>query len=216
MSDFVEWIAAEADGQDPAENAEAMRQLLKATADQKSPGEISPRAASGQELPAHNFPARPPELDAACAAGSPTGSVPYHNAEEDWDRDPDLWLYRKKTNALLRRYMRWSLEAGRVPSLLGRELFRAKISTHSATTFESRVIFLHDMERCLDRLQGFDRQLIARVCLQEYDHEAAARILQCTRRTLLRRLPELIDELSEAFLKAGLLERLPETKEEAR
>ena len=48
-----------------------------------------------------------------------------------------------------------------------------------------------------------------------YDQEAAARILQCNRKTLGRRLPELIDELSEAFLKAGLLERLPETKEEA-
>jgi DNA-directed RNA polymerase specialized sigma24 family protein len=135
--------------------------------------------------------------------------------DHDWDSDPDIWLYRKKTAALLRRYMRWSLEAGRLPSLLGRELFRAKITAYTATTFESRVIFLHDMERCLDRLQDFDRQLIARVCLQEYDQEAAARILQCNRKTLGRRLPELIDELSEAFLKAGLLERLPETKEEA-
>lgn len=131
--------------------------------------------------------------------------------ENDWERDPDIWLYRRKTRTILRRYMRWSLEAGRVPSVLGRELFRAKISAYSATTFEARVIFLHDVERCLDRLQDFDRQIIARVCLQEYDHEAAARILDCSRRTLLRRLPELIDELSEAFLKAELLDRLPET-----
>ena len=102
-----------------------------------------------------------------------------------------------------------------MPSLLGRELFRAKITAFTATTFEARVIFLHDVERCLDRLQDFDRQIIARVCLQEYDHEAAARILHCNRRTLLRRLPELIDELSEMFLKADLLDRLPETNEEA-
>jgi len=73
---------------------------------------------------------------------------------------------------------------------------------------------LHDIETCLDRLEHFDRQIIGRVCLQEYDHEAAARILHCTRRTLLRRLPELIDELSEAFLKADLLDRLPETNED--
>ncbi|MGC2173058.1 MAG: hypothetical protein WA555_18855 [Candidatus Sulfotelmatobacter sp.] len=63
-------------------------------------------------------------------------------------------------------------------------------------------------------MQGFDRQLVTRILLQEYDHEAAARILQCTRRTIERRLPDLIDELSEAFLKAQLLSRLPETKEE--
>jgi DNA-directed RNA polymerase specialized sigma24 family protein len=178
MSGFVEWIAAQADG---------------------------------QELPAHNFPAPP-----RAASGAALQSVTEPSSERDWDRDdPDIWLYRKKTWGLLRRYMQWSLEAGRLPSLLGREFFRAKITAHSATTFESRVIFLHDMERCLDRLQDFDRQIIARVCLQEYDHEAAAQILQCTRRTLLRRLPDLIDELSEAFLKAELLDRLPETSEES-
>jgi DNA-directed RNA polymerase specialized sigma24 family protein len=140
--------------------------------------------------------------------------------EGDWDcaldRDPDIWLYRKKTWALLRRYMQWSLEAGRVPSLLGRELFRAKITAYSSTTFESRVIFLHDMERCLDQLEDFDRQIIARVALQEYDHPQAARILHCARKTIERRLPDLIDELSEAFLEAELLDRLPETKKEAR
>jgi DNA-directed RNA polymerase specialized sigma24 family protein len=141
-------------------------------------------------------------------------SEPEDELYQDWDRDPDLWLYRRKTTALLRRYMRWSLEAGRVPSLLGRELFRARISSYTATTFEARVIFLHDVETCLDRLQSFDRQIIGRIVLQEYDHEAAAQILQCARRTLLRRLPNLIDELSEVFLKAKLLDRLPETKEE--
>jgi DNA-directed RNA polymerase specialized sigma24 family protein len=135
---------------------------------------------------------------------------------QDWDRDPDLWLYRRKTTALLRRYMRWSLEAGRVPSLLGRELFRARISSYTATTFEARVIFLHDVERCLDGLQDFDRQIIGRVVLQEYNHEAAAQILQCARKTLERRLPGLIDELSEVLLKAELLERLPATKDEMR
>jgi DNA-directed RNA polymerase specialized sigma24 family protein len=111
--------------------------------------------------------------------------------------------------------MRWSMEAGRVPSLLGRELFRAKISAFTATTFEARVIFLHDIERCLEKFKGFDGQLIARVLLQEYDHEAAARILQCTRRTLERRLPELLDELSKTLLRTDLLERLPETTEKA-
>jgi hypothetical protein len=207
MSDFVEWIAAQAE--DPAENALTMRRPVTPKADQRCPNEPASGRTSWQTLPTHNFPSRLPELNRA-----ETETAPKHNSESAWERDPDLWLYRRKTTDLLRRYMRWSLEAGRVPSLLGRELFRAKITANTATTFEERVIFLHDVERCLDRLQGFDRQLIARVCLQEYDHEAAARILQCARKTLERRMPELIDELSEAFLKAGLLTRLPETKEE--
>src|SRR5579872_4845068 len=37
--------------------------------------------------------------------------------------NPDLWLYRDRTVALLRRYMRLSIEVGRMPSLLGREFF---------------------------------------------------------------------------------------------
>jgi hypothetical protein len=155
-----------------------------------------------QKLAGHDFPAK-------TADGESWGI----HAVEVWQNDPDIWLYRKKTIALLRRYMQWSLEAGRVPSLLGRELFRAKISSYSATTFEARVIFLHDVERCLERMQSFDRQLIARVLLQEHDHEAAARMLQCTRKTLERRLPQLIDELSENLLRSDLMERLPETTE---
>jgi hypothetical protein len=207
MRGIVDWIGAQADGPDPEANALHRGEPSIGSVEEQGLRKLSPDVA-GEMLPVHNFPARP------IPDGSQLGSAP----EQDWDRsldcDPDIWLYRKKTWALLRRYMQWSLEAGRLPSLLGRELFRAKITAHSATTFESRVIFLHDMERCLDRLEEFDRQIIARVCLQQYDHESAARILQCTRRTLARRLPELIDELSEAFIKAELLDRLPETNED--
>jgi DNA-directed RNA polymerase specialized sigma24 family protein len=149
------------------------------------------------KLPVHSF----------SQYGRAAGSI----RKREYEDDPDLWLYRKKTVTLLRRYMRWSLEAGRVPSLLGRELFRSRITGLSSTTFEARVIFLHDVERCLNRLETFDQQLVGRVCLQEYDHEAAARILHCTRRTIERRLPELLDELSGMFLRAELLVRLPQT-----
>jgi len=202
MSEFVEWIAAEAEEGGPGKNIPRVEHIR---ANKQATSPSLTRGSEWNKLPAHNFPTQRTITDGGTSRG---------RSKHDWDRDPDIWLYRKKTTALLRRYMRWSLEAGRVPSLLGRELFRARLSAYTATTFEARVIFLHDVERCLDRLQGFDRQIIARVCLQEYDHEAAARILQCTRRTLLRRLPELIDELSEAFLKAELLDRLPETNEE--
>jgi hypothetical protein len=193
MTHLVEWIAAEADG----DAAQGLGDVTVQPREEKTPNSSCATNEDWQNLPAHNFPGR--------GDGAELGT------ERDWQGDPDLWLYRKKTTALLRRYMRWSLEAGRVPSLLGRELFRAKISAFTATTFEARVIFLHDIERCLGRLQSFDRQLIARVVLQEYDHEAAARLLQCTRKTLERRLPELIDELSESLLKSNLLERIPET-----
>ena len=194
MSAGVKWMAAKADS-DPGKDIAAMLIAVNRGGTEET--------WSG--LDSHRLPAT---IDA--------GMEIEIAAQHGWQSDPDIWLYRKKTTALLRRYMRWSLEAGRLPSLLGRELFRAKITAFTATTFEARVIFLHDVEKCLDRLGNFDRQLVARVLLQEYDHESAAKILQCTRKTLERRLPELIDEVSESLLRSDLLERLPETSGESR
>jgi len=42
---------------------------------------------------------------------------------------PEVAFYRKYTEALLRRCVRFSVEAGRAPSLLGREMFRGKVTT---------------------------------------------------------------------------------------
>jgi len=194
MSGYVEWIAAVAEESD-AENALKMAEL----AEEEAAGEESPESVSWQNLPAHNFKARPPTFN---------GDL----AETALDRNPDIWMYRKRTAALLRRYMRLSIQTGRLPSVIGRELFRAKVTAYTATSFEERVIFVHDIETCLERLAPFDQKIIARIVLQEYEHEAAARILQCTRRTIVRRLPEILDNLSEEFLRVRLLVRLPEAK----
>jgi DNA-directed RNA polymerase specialized sigma24 family protein len=107
--------------------------------------------------------------------------------------------------------MRLSLETGRLPSVIGRELFRAKITAYTAATFEDRVIFVHDVEKCLEQLAPFDQKIIARVVLQEHNHERAAAILHCTRKTIERRLPEVIDELSEEFLRIRLLSPMAST-----
>ncbi len=125
--------------------------------------------------------------------------------------DPDLWLYRERTVGMLRRYLRISIEVGRLPSLLGREFFRTRVTSYRVSTFEDAVIFVHDVERSLERLDAFDKKLIGRIVLQEYTHEEAARLLQCGRRTVGRRFPEALDRLSENFLAGGLLTRLPGT-----
>ncbi|HVO63386.1 MAG TPA: sigma factor-like helix-turn-helix DNA-binding protein [Terriglobales bacterium] len=123
-------------------------------------------------------------------------------------RDPDLWLYREKTVGLLRRFLRLSLDTGRVPSLLGREFFRSKVSHRRMFTFEDSVIFVHDVERCLESLDEYSRQLIARIALQEYTHEEAAEIMHCCSKTIQRYYPEALDKLSEIFLVVGLLQPL--------
>ncbi|HEV2470604.1 MAG TPA: hypothetical protein VGS78_15545 [Candidatus Sulfotelmatobacter sp.] len=115
-------------------------------------------------------------------------------------------IYRGRTVAMLRRYMRYSIETGRLPSILGREFFRAKVTSYTVVTFEDRVIFVHDMERCLDRLDEFSRQLIARHILQEHDQAATGRLLNCTERTVRTWVPLALDLLSEILLEVGLLE----------
>jgi DNA-directed RNA polymerase specialized sigma24 family protein len=198
MSGFVDWIGAQADEPDP-EDALNSRPPF-APADERTPGGSSPGRAPWQELPAHDFPQ--PVFNEALLEDDPL------------DRNPDLWLYRSRTVALLRRYMRLSMETGRLPSVIAREVFRAKITTYTATTFEDRVIFVHDVEVCLDRLTPFDQKIIARIILQEYDHERAARALHCTRKTIERRLPQILDELSEVFLEVRMLVPLPGAKKE--
>jgi hypothetical protein len=200
MSGFVDWIGAAADDAYPKD---ALNQGLPLTpADEQSLRESSPTGEPGQDLPAHNFPTR---------VDVPDDMVPNDIQLDDdpLDRNPDLWLYRGRTAAMLRRYMRYSVETGRLPSIVGREFFRAKVTSYTATTFEDRVIFVRDVEKSLDRLEYWDQQLIARIILQEHSQEETARILHWGLRTVERRLPQVLDLISEDFLRVGLLTELP-------
>jgi RNA polymerase sigma factor (sigma-70 family) len=125
--------------------------------------------------------------------------------EDPLDRNPELRTYRRRTVSLLRKYMRYSLETGRMPSLVGREIFGSRVTQYRMTTFEDRVIFVHDMEKCLERLDDLSKQVLAKIVLQEYEHEEAARLMGCTRMTIHRWLVEALDKLSEILLASHLL-----------
>ena len=117
--------------------------------------------------------------------------------------------YRGRTMGLLRRYFRMSLDTGRLPSFLGRELFRASVSSYHVHSFEDVVILVHDVERCLARLDDFSRSLVARVVFQDYTWDETAALVGCSRRTVARRFPRTLDRLSEIFLEVGLLRPFP-------
>ena len=134
--------------------------------------------------------------------------VPSLRASEDIG-EPDLAPYRNHTVALLRRYFRMAHEVGRMPSILGREVFRAKVTDYRASSLEEAVIFVHDVERCLDKVRPFSRAIIGRIILQDFTHEEAARLLGCVERTVRRRLREALDEVSVVFLGCGLLVEKP-------
>lgn len=116
-----------------------------------------------------------------------------------------LSVYRRSCIVMLRRYFRMSIELGRLPAILGREFFRSRSDTIRDAWFEDAVIYVHDVERCIDQLHHFDRQVIARVIFQEYTHEDAARLLQCSDRQVRKRLAIALDVLSQLFLDRHLL-----------
>ncbi len=115
-------------------------------------------------------------------------------------------MYRNHTVVLLRKFFRMSLEIGRMPSLLGGELFRAKVTAYQVHTFEDSVIFVHDMEQCLAKLDYLSRLLIARIFFQEFSHDEVAAELRITRRQVINRMFDALDRTSEILVERELLE----------
>lgn len=129
-------------------------------------------------------------------------------AVEQQQTAPELAFYRKYTEGLLRRYVKMAMEAGRAPSLLGREMFRGKVTNYRVHGFDDVVIFVHDVEKCLAKLDTEQQELIERVALQEYTQGEAAGLLGLPLRTLIRRYGDALDVLTEMFLERKLLEPL--------
>ena len=121
---------------------------------------------------------------------------------------PELAFYRKYTEGMLRRYLRLSMEKGRVPSLLGQEMFRGRVTTYKVRSFEDVVIFVHDVEMCLRRLTDAEQDLLERIAIQEYTQGEAAGLLGMSLRTVVRKYAAAVDTLTGHFLDTGLLEPL--------
>jgi hypothetical protein len=125
------------------------------------------------------------------------------------ETEMELWPYRRRTVALLRRYARASVEVGRLPSLLGREFFRSRVTSYTMRNFEDVVIFVTDMERSIEKLTAIEKKMLAMNVLEEYTIPEVARLLNCTLRTVERSLQEGLDQLSQILLAGGLMEKLP-------
>jgi len=116
-----------------------------------------------------------------------------------------LGFYRKHTEKLLRQYMQTSMEMGRVPSILGNCMFRGRSSSSRRMSFEDRVIFVFDIEKCLKRLDVYSRELVGRIALQEYTQGETAALINQPLRSVARRYAEALDALTGMFLKYELL-----------
>lgn len=117
---------------------------------------------------------------------------------------------RACTVGLLHRFFRTSLLVGRMPSVIGREVFRSRTSHLPARAFEDSVLFVCDVERCLRQLEPLQRKLIALCVLEDRSEWEAARRLHCSQSDVSRRLGRALDLLHETFCRVGLLKRVAE------
>ncbi len=106
---------------------------------------------------------------------------------------------------MLRRYLYASMQVGRTPSILGDPIGRGWASSRPIRTFEDAVIFVLDVERCLDKLGALDRQMLSRIVLQEYTQTETAALLGMSVRAISYKFPQALDRLTERLLESRLL-----------
>ena len=118
----------------------------------------------------------------------------------------EMAFYRKYTEGILQRYVRLSMESGKVPSLLGQEMFRGKVTSYQVGSFVDSVIFVHDVDKCIAKLDEEQQQLISRIAIQQYTLAEAASLLGLRPRTVVRRYGLAVDRLTKVFLSVQMLE----------
>ncbi len=132
---------------------------------------------------------------------------PNHSPDDgdELDPRPEILCYRGQTLAIVRHFFEISSQVGRLPSLLGREFFRARVSHHAIPSFEDQAVFVRDVELCFARLSEPHAEMITLVGLYAFSREEVSEMLRCSRAWVNNRVAEALDALSEIFLRAGLL-----------
>jgi predicted DNA-binding protein (UPF0251 family) len=192
----------------PAGRAETMEGVREATtgrlvveAGQAMPA-VMPRGGFQPKVVAMP---RPLLLERVQAMAEEAGDLAEYSMEA---RAPqvELAFYRKYTEGLLRRYVTMSTQAGRVPSLLGRELFQGNVSSYKVRSFEDTVIFCFDVEKVLAKLSALDKELVRRIAMQQYSQGEAASMLGMSLAHAKRLYGAALDRLTKMLLEAKLLD----------
>jgi len=154
--------------------------------------------------------------------GASSQLLPWQEERRDWETRPEtkpevkplqepakpivsLAFYRRHTEKMLRRYLYASMQVGRSPSILGDPVGRGWASSRPVRTFEDAVIFVLDLEKCLDQLGSLDRELLSRIVLQEYTQSEAASLIGMSVRAVSYKFPLALDHLTRKLLASGLL-----------
>lgn len=117
-----------------------------------------------------------------------------------------LAFYRKRTEGILRRYLRASLAVGRVSSIAGMSTPRGRASHCRLKNFEDVIIFAIDVEKCLKTLDPKALELVVKIALQEYMLIEVAEQFREDVRTVRRNYGKALDWLTAEFLRKKLLD----------
>ena len=117
-------------------------------------------------------------------------------------------FYRMYTERLLRSYRRSSMQMGRSGSVLGNLVIRGRASHTGMKSFEDAVIFVHDMDNCLKKLDCDSRDLLSKIMMQEFTQQEVADMRGVSARSVVRRYREALDRLTVILREVNLLEEL--------
>ncbi len=147
-----------------------------------------------------------PELKVKPAARKVTRNRPPEQAIA-FDPEPETVCYRGQALAIVRHFFEMSCQLGRLPSILGREFFRAKVSHHAIPSFEDQALFAHDIRQSLAKLGEDEMQVLTLIGLYDLTLDEAAEILHWSPGYISQRFAEALARLTQIFLDSGLLRR---------
>ena len=130
---------------------------------------------------------------------------------EEIDPRPEIVCFRGQTLAIIRHYFELSSQVGRLPSLLGREFFRARVSHHSIPSFEDQAVFSCDVERCLARLSDHHAEVVTLVGLHHFSVEEVAEMLHRSHSAFAAGFGRPWTRLPKSFCKPGSSRKLVPT-----
>lgn len=148
----------------------------------------------------------PPEMQAE----SPTRKAKRNEPPEQavaFEPEPETVCYRGQALAIVRHFFEMSCQLGRLPSILGREFFRAKVSHHAIPSFEDQALFTHDIEQSLRKLDKDEMHVLTLVGLYDMNLDEAAEILHWSAGYISLRFAEALARLTQVFLETGVLRR---------
>lgn len=124
-----------------------------------------------------------------------------------FEPEPETVCYRGQALAILRHFFEMSCQLGRLPSILGREFFRARVSHHTIPSFEDQALFAHDIRQALNKLEDSEVDVLTLVGLYDLNLDEAAKLLRCSSGYVSQRFAEALAHLTQIFLDSGILRR---------